>query len=68
MSLIYIMARTSSAELAVITARLLQVFQAAELEHWSRLFRDHNIFAGRVWGLLLVWVALAPYVFFRLHS
>ena len=33
---------------------------------WSRLLHDYDILAGRVWLLLLVWVASAPYVFFRL--
>ncbi len=31
---------------------------------WKRLLRDYNVFAGRVWILLLIWVGLAPYVFF----
>jgi len=30
---------------------------------WSRLFHDYNILAGRIWGLLLVWITVAPYVF-----
>lgn len=34
---------------------------------WSRLLRDYNVLAGRVWLLVLMWVALAPYVFFRLQ-
>ncbi len=33
---------------------------------WSRLLQDYNLFAGRVWPLLLAWVTVAPYVFFRL--
>jgi hypothetical protein len=32
---------------------------------WERLLQDYNLPAGRVWPLLLVWVALAPYLFFR---
>ena len=35
---------------------------------WSRLFHDYNIFAGRIWGLLLVWITVAPYVFYRLQQ
>lgn len=31
---------------------------------WKRLLQDYNIFAGRVWILLLIWVGIAPYVFF----
>jgi hypothetical protein len=34
---------------------------------WGRLLRDYNVFAGRVWLLVLVWVAIAPYVFLRLQ-
>ncbi len=32
---------------------------------WARLLQDYNLFAGRVWSLLLVWVTVAPYVFYR---
>ena len=35
---------------------------------WQKLFHDYNLFAGRVWILILVWTAFAPYVFFRLHK
>jgi hypothetical protein len=33
---------------------------------WSALVADYNLFAGRVWSLLLVWVAVSPYFFWRL--
>ncbi len=33
---------------------------------WSRLFQDYNLLAGRVWSLLLLWIAAAPWVFHRL--
>jgi hypothetical protein len=33
---------------------------------WVRLFRDYDVFAGRVWIIVLIWVTLAPYVFFKL--
>jgi hypothetical protein len=33
---------------------------------WSKLFDDYNILAGRVWPLILIWIAIAPYVFYRL--
>ena len=33
---------------------------------WSRLLHDYNIFEGRLWVLVLLWVTLAPYVFYRL--
>ena len=33
---------------------------------WSRLLHDYNIFEGRLWVLVLLWVTVAPYVFYRL--
>jgi len=33
---------------------------------WSELLGNYNIFKGRVWVIVLAWVAIAPYVFFRL--
>jgi hypothetical protein len=35
---------------------------------WSRLFHDYNILAGRVWLLVLIWITVAPYVFYRLSA
>jgi hypothetical protein len=35
---------------------------------WALLFNDYDLVAGRVWVLFLVWLALAPYVFFRLRN
>jgi threonine/homoserine efflux transporter RhtA len=35
---------------------------------WSRLFHDYNILAGRILGLLLLWITVAPYVFCRLQQ
>jgi hypothetical protein len=34
---------------------------------WSRLFNDYNVIEGRIWVVFLIWLILAPYVFFRLH-
>jgi hypothetical protein len=31
---------------------------------WSRLFQDYNLFAGRLWVIILLWVAVAPSVFY----
>ncbi len=33
---------------------------------WTRLFHDYDLLAGRVWSLLLLWVTVAPYLFYRL--
>jgi hypothetical protein len=30
---------------------------------WSDLLHDDNLFAGRVWVVVLVWVTMAPYLF-----
>lgn len=27
---------------------------------WSMLLADYNLFAGRLWPLVLVWVTIAP--------
>ena len=35
---------------------------------WSDLLRDYNLFAGCVWLVVLVWVTLAPYLFYRLQQ
>ena len=35
---------------------------------WRELLRDYNLFAGRVWLVVLVWVTLAPYVVYRLQG
>ncbi len=35
---------------------------------WSRLLQDYNLLKGRVWVLFLVWITVAPYVFFRLNQ
>ena len=33
---------------------------------WSRLFADYNLLEGRVWSLFLAWIAVLPYVTWRL--
>ncbi|MEW6182118.1 MAG: hypothetical protein AB1500_02920 [Bacillota bacterium] len=35
---------------------------------WQRLLRDYNLFAGRLWVLVLLWITAAPYVFYRLQG
>ena len=34
---------------------------------WAQLLANYNILEGRVWVVVLAWVAVAPYVFFRHH-
>jgi hypothetical protein len=35
---------------------------------WRKLFHDYNIVKGRVWLLVLIWTAVAPYVCYRVRS
>lgn len=32
---------------------------------WSKLIADYNILAGRVWIVVLIWIAIAPMLFYR---
>lgn len=34
---------------------------------WSKLLYDYNIFQGRVWILVLVWISIAPYIVYQLQ-
>lgn len=33
---------------------------------WQQLFHDYDLAAGRVWTLLLLWIGIAPYIFYSL--
>ena len=33
---------------------------------WAELLGNYNVMKGRVWVFLLLWLAVAPYIFFRL--
>lgn len=35
---------------------------------WGKLFHDYNFLKGRMWLLVLIWTAVAPYLFFRVRS
>lgn len=35
---------------------------------WTSLLQDYNIFAGRLWVVILVWVVVAPYLFYRFQK
>jgi hypothetical protein len=37
-------------------------------DSWSKLLGDHNLLEGRVWGLFVLWVGLAPYVLHRIRA
>ena len=34
----------------------------------AEVLHDYNLLAGRVWVLFLIWLTLAPWVFFRLRG
>jgi hypothetical protein len=35
---------------------------------WSKLLSDYHILDGRVWILVLIWIFVAPYLFYRFRS
>jgi hypothetical protein len=35
---------------------------------WSKLLADYNLLAGRVWIFVLIWTAIAPFVFYSLRN
>jgi hypothetical protein len=35
---------------------------------WSKLLADYNLLAGRVWIFVLIWTAIAPFIFYSLRN
>ncbi len=35
---------------------------------WGQLFANYNILKGRIWVIVLAWVAVAPYIFVRVRN
>lgn len=35
---------------------------------WDKLFHDYNLFRGRLWIIVLLWVTFAPYIFYKVLS
>ncbi|HEY9853169.1 MAG TPA: hypothetical protein V6D28_27100 [Leptolyngbyaceae cyanobacterium] len=33
---------------------------------WEKLLGDYNILAGRIWIIILIWLAIAPMLFYKL--
>ena len=48
---------------------VFECFMGLMLAHrpLSQVLHDYNLLAGRVWVLFLIWLTLAPWVFFRLR-
>lgn len=42
------------------------VFHYAGVHSWADLLGNYNLLKGRVWVLLLVWIATAPFLFYSL--
>ncbi len=34
---------------------------------WAKLLNDYNIAQGRLWGLVLLWILIAPSIFTAIH-
>lgn len=32
---------------------------------WEKLLHDYNITEGRIWSLFLIWITIAPFIFFK---
>lgn len=42
------------------------VFGHFVMKHpWKKLFLDYRIDKGRVWGLFLIWIFIAPWIIYR---
>ena len=37
-------------------------------DSWGNLLHAYNPLEGRVWGLFILWVGLAPYAIYRLRA
>lgn len=35
---------------------------------WQKLLHDYNLAEGRVWGLLLLWITISPFVFYKMFN
>jgi len=65
--------RTQSLTVGVIWLLLTVAFEFSfghYVAHhsWEKLFQDYNIFAGRLWVLVLLGVGLLPLIVFKLRS
>ena len=35
---------------------------------WEKLLHDYNLFQGRVWIFVLVWISIAPYIMYQIQK
>ena len=54
---------------AALTIAFEFIFGHFVMKHaWAELFHDYNILEGRIWLLIPLWTALAPFTIFKLQS
>ncbi|CAL2101689.1 conserved membrane protein of unknown function [Tenacibaculum sp. 190130A14a] len=34
---------------------------------WNKLLSDYNVLEGKVWVFVLIWIAIAPYIIYRMQ-
>jgi hypothetical protein len=49
---------------------MFESFMGLILQHQSlqQILREYNLLAGRVWSLFLIWLVVAPWLFFRIRQ
>ena len=53
----------------IMTVAFEFLFGRYVMDHsWGRLFHDYNLLKGRIWCLMLIWTAVAPYVFYQIEA
>ena len=53
----------------VMTVMFEFVFGHFVMGHpWATLLHDYNLLEGRLWIVVLIWVTIAPYVFYRFQK
>jgi len=35
---------------------------------WASLLHDYNIFAGRIWVIVLIWIAISPGIIYKIQN
>ncbi len=52
----------------ILTVAFEFLFEHFVMGHpWATLLSDYNLFAGRLWVLVLLWIATAPAIFYRVQ-
>lgn len=52
----------------VLTVAFEFLFGRCVMKHpIKKLLHDYNILAGRLWVLMLIWITIAPYLFYKLN-